>query len=123
MYPTADAHQLSILLRISSELDVVGDVTVTVDHPADLLAWATMLPQATLCAWRAHSGNRYVQATAVHNRLPVHGRITAVLRGDQHPQFWNELVETHDLASGEERRLSLKDLTRAWEAMPLSAAP
>jgi hypothetical protein len=120
MYPSADNHQLSILLRISRELDVVGDVTATVDNPADLLAWASVLPEPTICAWRSHSGHRYVQVSAPHDRLPVHGRITAVLAGDQHTGYWDELVG-HDPAPGEEQMLSLKDLSRAWEAMPLTA--
>ena len=28
MYPTKDARELAILLRISRELDIIGDVTV-----------------------------------------------------------------------------------------------
>jgi hypothetical protein len=119
MYPSTDARQLSILLRISSELDIVGDVTATVESPADLLAWASLLPQPTVCAWRAHSGKRYLQATAAHDRLPVHGRITAVLSADQHSQFWNEALQDHELQPGEERLLRLTNLTRAWETMPL----
>jgi hypothetical protein len=119
MYPSADARQLSILLRISSELDIVGDVTATVENPADLLAWATLLPQPIICAWRAHSGKRYLQATAAHDRLPVHGRITAVLAADQHSQFWNEALQQHELKPGEEQLLSIANLNRAWETMPL----
>ena len=38
MYPAKDARELAILLRISRELDVVGDVTATVDNPSELLA-------------------------------------------------------------------------------------
>ena len=43
MYPSQDARELSVLLRISRELDIVGDVTATVDAPAELLAWANIL--------------------------------------------------------------------------------
>ena len=43
MYPSQDARELAILLRISRELDIVGDVTATVDNPSELLAWATTL--------------------------------------------------------------------------------
>jgi hypothetical protein len=119
MYPSADSHQLSILLRISTGLDVVGDVSAKVDNPADLLAWTTVLPESDAWAWRTRSGNRYVHVTAAHNRLPVHGRVTAVLSGDQHRYFWDELLHADDLEPGDERRLGVKDLARAWEAMPL----
>jgi hypothetical protein len=120
MYRSSDTHQLSILLRISSELDIVGDVTATVHNPADLLAWASLLPEPTICAWRSGSGHRYVQVSARHDRLPVHGRITAVLAADAHIGFWNELVH-HAPAPGDRQELSLKDLSRAWEATPLTA--
>ena len=90
-YPTADSRQLSILLRISRELDVVGDVTATVDQPSDVLAWATVLPEPTIGAWRAEdSGHRYVQVTAPHHRDPIHGRVTAVLPCEAHREFWDE---------------------------------
>lgn len=36
MYPSGDTRQLSLLLRAARELDIVGDVTATVDHPSDL---------------------------------------------------------------------------------------
>jgi hypothetical protein len=121
MYPSADAHQLSILLRISSELDIVGDVTATVDSPADLLAWATTLPDPVIGAWRTRAGSRFVQVTAPHNRFPVHGRITAVLACDQHTRFWNELPTASALEPGTEHALEVKDLSHAWEAMPLVA--
>jgi hypothetical protein len=119
MYRSETAHQLSVLMRISTELDIVGDVTATVDHPADLLAWSDLLPEPTLCAWRAHSGKRYVQATAPYHRDPVHGRITAVLAADPHTHFWHELLHGSDLDKGQEQVLTPKDLAAAWEAMPL----
>jgi hypothetical protein len=121
VYPSENAHQLSVLLRTSRELDIVGDVTATVDHPADLLAWSDLLPEPTLCAWRARSGNRYVQVTAPYHHTPVHGRITAVLTADQHPHFWAELLHDKDLDKGQEQILTLKDLAAAWAAMPLAA--
>jgi hypothetical protein len=121
MYPSADSHQLSILLRISAELDIVGDVTATVDSPADLLAWANTLPEATIGAWRSHAGSRFVQVTTPHNRFPVHGRITAVLSCDQHTRFWNELPNAEALEPGAEQQLHRTDLSHAWEAMPLVA--
>jgi hypothetical protein len=121
MYRSENAHQLSVLLRISRELDIVGDLTATVDHPADLLAWSDLLPQPTLCAWRAHSGHRYVQVTSPYNHDPVHGRITAVLAADQHPHFWTELLHDEDLDKGHEQVLTPKDLAAAWAAMPLAA--
>ena len=119
MYPTADARQLSILLRISRELDVVGDVTATVDQPSDVLAWAAVLPEPAIGAWRAEdSGCRYLQVTARHHRDPVHGRVTAVLPCDGHREFWDELLPK-DLEPGEEQTLSLHELGAAWTAMPL----
>jgi hypothetical protein len=121
MYPTADARQLSILLRISRELDVVGDVTATVDQPSDVLAWAAVLPEPSIGAWRAEdSGHRYVQVTAPHSRDPIHGRVTAVLPCDAHREFWDELLPK-DLEPGEEQKLSLQELGAAWTAMPLRA--
>lgn len=119
MYPSADAHQLSILLRISTDLDIVGDVTATVDSPSDLLAWANVLPDPMLGAWRSHAGGRYVQITAAHQRAPVHGRVTAVLSCDRHAQFWNALDAARDLAPGQESLLTIADLSQAWEAMPI----
>lgn len=127
MHPSENAHQLSVLLRTSRELDIVGDVTATVDHPADLLAWADLLPNPTVCAWRAHSGNRYVQVTARYHHDPIHGRVAAVLAADHHHrQFWAELVPNGDLEPGQEHVLTPKDVAEAWAAMPLAvdaAAP
>jgi hypothetical protein len=117
MSTSLEAQQLTTLLRLSSELDIIGDVTATVATPSALLAWAHALPEPTLCAWRAEdSGNRYVQVTAACHRNPVHGRVTAVLTGDDHPLFWTVLFADGDLAAGEERLLPLSALTTAWSA-------
>jgi hypothetical protein len=119
MYPTADSRQLSILLKICRELDVVGDATATVDQPSDLLAWAAVLPEPAIGAWRAEdSGSRFVQVTAPHHRAPIHGRVTAVLPCDPHREFWDELLPK-DLEPGQEQKLSLRELGAAWTAMPL----
>ena len=116
MSTSIDAYQLSTLLRLSSELDIIGDVTATVTNPSDLLAWAHALPDPTICAWRAEdSGNRYVQVTAACHRTPIHGRITAVLNGDDHRLFWAVLLP-EDLAAGEEQLLPLSALVTAWSA-------
>jgi hypothetical protein len=121
VYPSENAHQLSMLLRMSRELDIVGDVTATVDHPADLLAWSDLLPNPTVCAWRAHSGKRYVQVTSPYQHDPIHGRVAAVLTGDPHRQFWGELVrDGDDLEPGQEQVLTPKELAAAWAAMPLA---
>jgi hypothetical protein len=48
MSTSFDAHQLATLLRISSELDIIGDVTATVATPSELLAWAHALPEPTI---------------------------------------------------------------------------
>jgi len=82
MYPSKDARELAILLRISRELDIVGDISATVDNPSEVLAWATILTNPEIVAWRARdSGHRYLQVTANHERAPVRGRVTAVLPG------------------------------------------
>ncbi len=121
MYPTRAARELGILLRISRELDVVGDVTAIVDNPSELLAWATTLTDPVLTAWRATgSGSRYLQVSAIHTHEPIRGQITAVLHCDQHPQFWQELTDTDDLKAGERTPLSFTDLSRAWQAMPIA---
>jgi hypothetical protein len=120
VYPSESAHQLSVLLRTSRELDIVGDVTATVDHPADLLAWSDLLPHPMVCAWRAHSGKRYVQVTSPYQHDPIHGRVAAVLAADQHRQFWAELVPDGDLDPGHEQVLTPKDVASAWAAMPLA---
>jgi len=92
MYPTQEARELAILLRISRELDIVGDVSATVDDPSELLAWANILSGATVVAWRAHdSGGRYLQVTADHRRAPIRGRVAAVLSCEPHPEFWQAL--------------------------------
>jgi hypothetical protein len=116
MSTSIDAYQLSTLLRISSELDIIGDVTTTVTNPSDLLAWAHALPDPTICAWRAaDSGNRYVHVTAACHRTPIHGRVTAVLAGDDHRLFWAVLLP-EDLAAGQEQLLPLSALVTAWSA-------
>jgi hypothetical protein len=119
MYPSADSHQLSILLKISRDLDIVGDVTATVDSPADLLTWAATLPEPSIGAWRAmDSGHRYVHVTAAHHREPIHGRVAAVLSCEHHGEFWSQLLPG-DLEPGQEKRLSVDELASAWAAMPL----
>ncbi len=99
-------------------LDVVGEVTAIVDNASELLAWATTLTDPALVAWRAaDSGSRYLQVSAIHAREPIRGQITAVLRCDQHPEFWRELCDTHDLDVGDRTPLSFADLSRAWQAI------
>lgn len=120
MYPSKDARELAILLRISRELDIVGDVTATVDNPSELLAWAEVLSDATIAAWRGQdSGHRYLQVTAEHRRAPVRGRIAAVLPCEQHTEFWQAL-HLDEMAPGQTRNLNLSDLSAAWSAMPLA---
>jgi hypothetical protein len=121
VYPSKDARELAILLRISRELDIVGDVSATVDNPSELLAWAEILSEATIAAWRGQdSGHRYLQVTAEHRRAPVRGRIAAVLPCEQHTEFWQAL-HLDDLAPGQTRNLKLADLSAAWSEMPLAA--
>lgn len=120
MYPAKDARELSVLLRISRELDVVGDVTATVDNPSELLAWALVLADREILAWRAdHSGHRYLQVTAHRNRAPIRGCVTAMLPCDKHEEFWNALGLSQ-LAVGDRRPLSVEALSAAWEVMPVT---
>ena len=117
MSTSVDAQQLSTLLRISSELDIVGDVTATITSPSALVAWVYALPTPTICAWRAEdSGSRYVHVTAVCHRNPVHGRVTAVLPADEHYTFWVALLPDGDLAPGDEHIVALSTLAAAWSA-------
>lgn len=120
MYPAKDAHELAILLRISRELDVVGDLTATVDTPSELLAWALVLTNPEIVAWRAgHSGHRYLHVTAHRNRAPIRGCVTAVLPCDHHEEFWNALG-LDQLATGDRRPLAVEALSSAWEVMPVT---
>lgn len=121
MYPARPARELGILLRISRELDIVGDLTAVVDNPSELLAWATTLTDPVVTAWRATgSGSRYAQVSAAHTQEPVRGQITAVLHCDQHPEFWQELTHDHEPGCGEDHPLTPADLSRAWQAMPIT---
>lgn len=120
MYPAKDARELAILLRISRELDVVGDVTATVDNPSELLAWALVLSGPQVLAWRAtDSGHRYLQVSAHRKRAPVRGNVTAVLNCEQHTGYWNAL-QLHELTPGGRRELSKEALSAAWATMPLT---
>jgi hypothetical protein len=120
MYPSQDARELAILLRISRELDIVGDVSAIVDNPSELVAWASILHEAAIVAWRAEdSGHRYLQVTADHDRAPVRGRLAAVLFCEEHPEFWKALCPD-DLPGGETKKVSSDQLSAAWSAMPLN---
>src|SRR4051812_27423284 len=120
MYPAKDARELAILLRISRELDVVGDVTATVDNPSELLAWALVLSKPEVVAWRAEdSGNRYIHVTAHRRRAPIRGQLTAVLPCEQHLEFWAALGLA-GLEEGERQQLAIKDLSSAWDEMPVA---
>jgi hypothetical protein len=119
MYASDDPRQIGVLLQISGSLDIVGDVSVNLDEPSELLAWATTLPEPAALAWRAmDSEKRYVQVSAAHHRSPVHGTITAVLCCEHHRPFWDELLNT-DLAPGTEKAITVEALAQAWA----SAAP
>lgn len=120
MLPSADERQLAVLLRISQSLDIVGDVSVTVDNPSELLAWANVLPHPSIFAWRAHvSAKRFVHVTAVNGTAPIHGRATAALRADHHLAFWKSLIPNGDLDPGDELSVTLEQLAKAWEATPI----
>ena len=120
MYPAKDAHELAILLRISRELDIVGDVTATVDNPSELLAWALVLSKPAIVAWRADdSGHRYLQVTADRNRAPIRGRVAAVLPCEQHQEFWTALG-LDQLDNGDRQVLNVDALSSAWAVMPIT---
>lgn len=120
MSRSADERQLAVLLRISQSLDIVGDVSVTVDNPSELLAWANVLSEPSIFAWRGHvSGKRFIHVTAVNGTNPIHGRVTAALRADRHLEFWKALVPNGDLDPGEEETLATHQLAQAWESMPI----
>lgn len=120
MYPSKHARELAILLRISRELDIVGDLSATVDNPSELLAWATILRQPTVTAWRAHdSGHRYTQVAADHHRAPIRGHVAAVLPCDQHPEFWQALG-LDGVEPGQTRKLDVATISQAWSAMPIT---
>jgi hypothetical protein len=121
MYPSREARELAILLRISRELDICGDVTATVDNPSEILAWAASLTRPRVHAWRAQdSGHRFIQVDADHGRAPLRGHVAAVLECGQHEEFWTE-CGLDDLEPGDTRELHMVDLSRAWEAMPITA--
>lgn len=120
MYPSARTRELTVLLRMCRELDVCGDLTATVDNPSELIAWARVLTDAGVLAWRTQdSGSRFVHLTADHHRAPIRGHVTAVLSCEQHPEFWDALHLTN-LEAGRTHALSLDDLVEAWEVMPVT---
>lgn len=121
MYPAKDAREMSILLRISRELDVVGDVTATVDSPSELLAWALALSNPRVHAWRAgDSGHRYLHVAARRDRPPIRGCVTAVLACDEHQEYWDALG-LRELGDGDSRDLDVAALSSAWAQMPTKA--
>ena len=118
MHTGKDALALDSLLRSSLELDVVGDVTATVAHPSDLLAWSVALEDPEVCGWRtADSGHRYVQVAAARDRPPARGFVSAVLDCEHHRWFW-EALGLGDLAPGARRALSVRALGEA--ALPVT---
>jgi hypothetical protein len=120
MYPSAKAREIAVLLRISRELDVCGDLTATVDNPSELIAWASVLAAPKVLAWRAQdSGSRFVHVAADHHRAPIRGHVTAVLSCEQHPEFW-EALGLEELEPGRTRALSVRDLAEAWKTMPIT---
>jgi hypothetical protein len=122
MYPSQDARELTVLLRISRDIDVVGDVTATLDSPSELLAWAAVLSEADIVAWRSRdSGHRYLQVTAARRTAPVRGRVAAVLPCEHHEQFWDALGLA-DLAAGGIEQLDTDALSKAWSQMPITPA-
>ena len=122
MYPSREARELGILLRISRELDICGDVTATADSPSEILAWAAILTRPKVRAWRAKdSGHRYIQVAADHSRAPVRGHVAAVLDCDQHEEFWAQ-CGLGNLEPGDTCEAGTAALAHAWEVMPITPA-
>jgi hypothetical protein len=120
MYPAKDARELAVLMRISRELDVVGDLTATVDNPSELLAWALALSDPEVLAWRGEdSGHRFLHATAHRHRAPIRGKVTAVLPCNHHREFWDALG-LQQLTNGDRRELTVADLSAGWAVMPIA---
>jgi hypothetical protein len=119
MYPSQEGRELAVLLKISRELDVCGDLTATVDNPSELMAWTSVLRDPAIVAWKATDSRcRFIQVSADHHRAPIRGHIAAVLTCDEHAEFWAAL-DLGDLPPGRTRSLSLKELSTAWESLPL----
>lgn len=120
MCSAREIRELAVLLRISREFDIVGDVSLTVDEPSELLAWALALSSSSVIAWRtADGGRRYVQVSAQRQGPPIRGRVAAVLRCDRQQQFWDALGLS-DLQPGDERNLDAELLSAAWAVIPLA---
>lgn len=120
---TTTERQMAVLLRIGAGLDILGDVSITVDYPSDLVAWTNVLTRPAVVAWRAtDSGTRFVQVSDHSTRPPVHGIITAVLPADHRRQFWNTLLRQGEPTPGNERKLDRNDLITAWTSEPGNSA-
>jgi hypothetical protein len=119
MCSVREKRELALLVRMAREFDVVGDVTVTVDNPSELLAWAVTLKEPRVVAWRADaSGCRFVQVSATRDQAPIRGHVAAVLKcREEHDRFWRALGLA-DLACGDQRDLSSHALTDAWADLP-----
>ena len=117
--PSNRAHQIAVLLRASRELDVIGDVSVVVDSPGELIAWAGLLPSPTMIIWRAEeTGRRYVCLTAMHREAPIRGRIMITLDGDRHPGLWRRLLAGRgELPPGTEHVADAGRLIDAWHPL------
>jgi hypothetical protein len=91
-----------------------------VDNPSELLAWALILSQPQVLAWRAtDSGHRYLQVSAHRWRAPIRGNITAVLDCDRHRDYWHAL-DLGGLSPGARRELGTDALSSAWATMPVT---
>ena len=88
--------------------------------PPELLAWASILSDAEIVAWRStDSGHRYLQVTADRHTAPIRGRVTAVLPCEQHPELWNALG-LHGLDNPTVTHLTRSALSKAWTDMPIT---
>lgn len=120
MYTSEEARELAMLLGVSRELHIHGDVAATVDNPSELLAIAAMLADPVITAWTGPSSARgSIQVCADRTGPPIHGRLTVVLACEQHPIFWDALSQRLDrIEPHTTRHLTVADLTEAWSAMP-----
>lgn len=111
----ATTHKsLSRLLQHSLSLDIVGDATVAVRRPGELIEWTDLLAHPLIVAWRcADTGSRFVDAYARQASPPINGHVTIHFLCEDHLEFWAALV-TGDLALGVEREIDRRALRSAY---------
>ncbi len=104
------------LVQRALTIDIVGDVTSTVDTSEDLVAWTNLLIRPVILAWRSFDdGHRYLQVQAPHPGPPVNGHVIIQMPCEAHSPFWSALV-CEELPPGTERELDRHTMLSAWMA-------